>query len=579
MISDPSPTPAAGSTGEPVAASGPAPIGTPAGAPSGTVPETSAGILAAAEANLAASRRLGAQRLALAYAWAGAHEKPATAPMRGSTRSTGGLRRLAYRELGATGLPVAEDAPAELGISLAISSTAARNLIGAAIDLVHRLPHTWTAVQQGRLEAWVGQRIARLTADLSDQAAGWVDAELAAHLELPTGRLLSRAEATVLAADRATADAHAEHHRRSHTLHLGRHTEHGTRTLFARCDAADALRFYTIADQLARALQTQTQTSHTGQDTGQHGGQDTETLDQLRARAIGLLANPALALTLLAGITDPDNTQQHQPAPDDTSETGPEPDDTRQDDTRQDDTEPWDDTAATAEPRTSTATESGSVGPPGCPEALLSAGALARLARLLRGHTDLYLHLTPAMLATGPGLSGIGSGGPGLVARAEQIGALTREMLIRLLGHEHVTIKPVINLAEHLTSDRYEVPTAIAERLHLAKPHDVFPYAESLSRRQDQDHSTAWQPDADHDQTHLGNLAHLTRHHHRIKTHAPGWRTWQLDDHTHLWRTPHGRYRLVDQHGTHTIQTTATGPPDNTSPPEARLAALTAAVA
>jgi hypothetical protein len=57
-------------------------------------------------------------------------------------------------------------------------------------------------------------------------------------------------------------------------------------------------------------------------------------------------------------------------------------------------------------------------------------------------------------------------------------------------------------------------------------------------------------------------LAHLTRHHHRIKTHAPGWRTWQLDDHTHLWRTPHGRYRLVDQTGTHPVGvTTDTGPP------------------
>jgi hypothetical protein len=78
--------------------------------------------------------------------------------------------------------------------------------------------------------------------------------------------------------------------------------------------------------------------------------------------------------------------------------------------------------------------------------------------------------------------------------------------------------------------------------------------------------------------THLGNLGKLTRHHHRIKTHAPGWRTWQLDDHTHLWRTPHGRYRLVDQHGTHTIDArTDTGPPDTASPLERRLAAFAAA--
>jgi hypothetical protein len=201
----------------------------------------------------------------------------------------------------------------------------------------------------------------------------------------------------------------------------------------------------------------------------------------------------------------------------------------------------------------------------------------------MRGRTTLYLHLTPAMLSTGlrtglgTGLPGPGAGHagqtPGLVARAEEIGALTRDLLLRLLGHEHVTVKPVINLAEHLSSDRYEVPAAIAERLHLAKPHDVFPYATSLARTTDQDHTIPWRPSrpgAGEPMTHLGNLGKLTRHHHRIKTHAPGWRTWQLDDHTHLWRTPHGRYRLVDQHGTHTINTD-TGPPDAASPLERRL--------
>ncbi len=123
-------------------------------------------------------------------------------------------------------------------------------------------------------------------------------------------------------------------------------------------------------------------------------------------------------------------------------------------------------------------------------------------------------------------------------------------------------------------------PAPISERLHLAKPHDVFPYASSLSRRQDHDHTIAWHPDASQDRTHPGNLDKLTRSHHRAKTHAPGWRTWQLDDHTHLWRTPHGRYRITDQTGTHLVETADTGPPGppkTTSPLERRLAALAAA--
>jgi hypothetical protein len=268
-----------------------------------------------------------------------------------------------------------------------------------------------------------------------------------------------------------------------------------------------------LADQIARTLQAAADPADEARE---------ESLDQLRARALGILANPALALSVLAGA-HPDQCNE-------SDDDAPEP------------TRP-------------------------------SPAALARAARLARSRTTLYLHLTPAMLATG------NATGPGLVARAEEIGALTREMLLRLLGHEHVTVKPVINLADHLTSDRYEVPAAIAERLHLAKPHDVFPHASCLSRRQDHDHVTPFDPlraGAGEHQTHLGNLGKLSRRHHRIKTHAPGWATWQVDDQLHLWRTPHGRYRLVDQTGTHAVpvETTDTGPPGGGTPddePAARV--------
>lgn len=443
------------------------------------------------------SRRLGGQRLELAYAWAVAHEMPLSA----QSPAPGHLPAH-YRELGATGLRITEFAPAELAVSLRTSPLAAQQLMADAIDLAHRLPHTWAAVRAGEIEAWVARRIAALTRDLADAAAEWVDAQLAGALAtLPTGRLLRLAEAKVVAADRDAADARAAAQRRRHTLHLGRDVTDGTRTLFARCEAADALRLFALADQIARTLQATADPADEARE---------ESLDQLRARALGILANPALALSVLAGAHPDQRDEAEGDAPE---PTGPSP------------------------------------------------KALARAARLARSRTTLYLHLTPAMLATGS------ASGPGLVARAEEVGALTREMLVRLLGHEHVTVKPVINLADHLTSDRYEVPAAIAERLHLAKPHDVFPHASCLSRRQDQDHVTPFDPvraAAGEHQTHLGNLGKLTRRHHRIKTHAPGWATWQLDDHTHLWRTPHGRYRVVDQAGTHAVQveTTDTGPPE-----------------
>lgn len=485
--------------------------------PTSEVPDTTAGILAAVEDNLAASRRLGAERLSLAYAWAVAHEVPFDAPPHRHVR-----------ELGATGLRIDEYAPAELAVSLHTSPLAAQRLVGDAIDLVHRLPRAWAAIQAGELEAWVGRKLTSLTRELDAGAAAWVDAQLAEALPtLPTGRLLSLAEAKVTAADRARADAKAEEQRRRHTLHLGRATEDGSRTLFARCDAGDALRLFALADQIARALQALATPGDEARE---------ESLEMLRARALGILANPALALSLLTGAPDhTDATERDQAAAD----------------------------------------QEGVAQPPPKPGPLPEL--LARAARSMRGHTILYLHLTPAMFATGAAAGQ--ATGPGPVARAEQIGALTLQMLIRLLGHEHVTLKPVINLAEHVTSDRYEVPAAISERLHLAKPHDVFPHASCLSRCQDQDHVAAFDPAraaAGEHQTHLGNLAKLTRRHHRVKTHALGWATWQLDDHTHLWRTPHGRYRLVDQRGTHplALEHIDPGPLGVGVPPDSRAGPL-----
>ena len=82
----------------------------------------------------------------------------------------------------------------------------------------------------------------------------------------------------------------------------------------------------------------------------------------------------------------------------------------------------------------------------------------------------VYLHLTPETLH--------GRG----VARAEELGALTRRQLIDLLGHHQVSVRPVIDLNEGMAADCYEVPAVIDERLQLSKPADVFPFASSTEQ-------------------------------------------------------------------------------------------------
>ena len=79
---------------------------------------------------------------------------------------------------------VAEFCIAELGAVLGISSTAAKRLIGHALELRHRLPRLWHQVQSGVVPAWRARSVAEATIHaqptLTREAAGWVDDQVAA---------------------------------------------------------------------------------------------------------------------------------------------------------------------------------------------------------------------------------------------------------------------------------------------------------------------------------------------------------------------------------------------------------------
>ena len=65
----------------------------------------------------------------------------------------------------------------------------------------------------------------------------------------------------------------------------------------------------------------------------------------------------------------------------------------------------------------------------------------------------------------------------------------------------------------------------------------------------DIDHTIPYDPGGPPGQTAIGNLAPMTRFHHRIKTHGR-WKLTQPFPGIHLWQTPHGRHLLVDHTGT-----------------------------
>jgi hypothetical protein len=110
-----------------------------------------------------------------------------------------------------------------------------------------------------------------------------------------------------------------------------------------------------------------------------------------------------------------------------------------------------------------------------------------------------------------------------------------------------VTVKPVVDLADHIHVETYEAPDRLKEQNALVDVHCVFPFCTQPAMRCDTDHI---QPHADGGQTCSCNTAPLCRRHHRAKTHSP-WDYTVLARGTYLWTTPNGLKLIRDHTGTH----------------------------
>ncbi|WP_410790826.1 DUF222 domain-containing protein [Kribbella sp. C-35] len=166
-----------------------------------------------------------------------------------------------------------------------------------------------------------------------------------------------------------------------------------------------------------------------------------------------------------------------------------------------------------------------------------------------RNRHTLYVHLTDRTLATGNG-----------VLRVEELGPLLVSQLSELLGHDQISVKPVIDLQDQVSVHSYEIPDRIRERVRLQHPVDMFPYSGAeATARMDQDHITPYDrtgPPRPTGQTTTDNLIPLGRLHHRAKTFG-GWRSRRLPSGAVDWISPHGFRFVVDHLGTHPIPTTS----------------------
>ncbi len=81
---------------------------------------------------------------------------------------------------------IAEFACAEFGAALGVSTTAAKKLIGHALELQHRLPRTWERLVSGGVAPWRARLVAGATIhacpELTPTAVAWIDHQVAGFL-------------------------------------------------------------------------------------------------------------------------------------------------------------------------------------------------------------------------------------------------------------------------------------------------------------------------------------------------------------------------------------------------------------
>ena len=436
------------------------------------------------------------REITLAAQWAVLHDERTLPPGNPSDTGPRPAGRERARRAGGDGTPrIAEFACAELGALMGTGFIAAANLIRDAVDLQHRHPLLWAALGEGRGRVWKARRVAAMAhaAGLSREQAWSVDAATTEYVDTLTWSAFTRlVEAKIIEADPAAAEARRVAAELERFVVTGQSSEHGLKTLVARANAGEVIYFVAMCDRIAQILALQG---------------DPDPVGARRSKALGILANPAHALALL----------EHHASDD------PHPDDPDQSDRAgQDDAESGADRGV------------GGSGPcvPVNPAAL-------------RPRAVLHVRISEQVLRAGTGVAYVEHDG-GIVVPA---GALRD-----LLGHHHVTVRPVLDLRDQVPVDAYEVPTAMREALRLARPSSVFPWTRVGTTNPDLDHSRPYLPmgrGGPPAQTRIGNLGPLHRFGHRVKTHGRGWVLRQPRPGLYLFRTPQRYWFRVDNDGTH----------------------------
>jgi hypothetical protein len=458
-----------------------------------------------------------ASRFAWVARWADLHEPEIL------VRREGGhveARRRQAWQVDTDGIPAVTTAGVvQLGMLLQTSTRSAECLLRDVLEIRHRLPRTWHGVMTGNVEDWKARQVAKSTRHLKEEHARWVDEQLGDVLAtLPWGRALAVVEGKVIAADPATHEARLTEDEAKRFVSTRRRSNvHGLRTMIARGTAGDISRLEAMVSHIASAMLA---------------AGDEDVLDTRRAKALALLANPALACVFLAGMktTAPLTSDSGQ------AETPPQlPSRDERDAQQQVEQEPAvQESVAQAPSAAELAQEFGRV--------LREMGAVDKL----RPRTVLYIHLSEAAV------EGVRAAQVARVEDPVAAGPISIDQLREWLKNDRIIVKPVIDPFEAVPVDCYEIPTRLHEAQSLLTPFEVFPYGTQPARQADDDHTIPYVPPDEGGppgQTAIGNLGPLGRRHHLAKTFS-GFTVHQPVPGLYYWRTPTGWWYQVDHRGT-----------------------------
>jgi len=430
------------------------------------------------------------------------------------------------RTLGGEGTPqVLEFAAAELGARMETTTGSARVLMADALDLRDRLPELWQQIRAGRLRVWQARKVAAATRHLSVDAARQVDAAVAELIvSLPWNRFQLVLAAKIIEADPKAAEEQAKIWEAERFVRSRNSDQSGLRLLIARANAGDVIWFMATVNRIADILRLKG---------------DFDSADARRSKAIGILAQPALALQLLWEFRGEQHTAVEPQRSDEPIDNQPDPLPDR----------PFDAPISNA-PEEAVPDR---VAPSTDQELIVQPTGID--IRRLRPQVVLHVHLSHeallASLANGPAATGCGP------ARIEGVGPVTLGQLQRFLAQTtcEVTVRPVIDPDDTPPADGYEVPRRMRESMFLRTPASCSPFSARVGRRVDLDHTIPYRS-PDHGgppgQTAVRNLGPLSRSEHRLKTHSR-WQVRQPEPGVYLWRSPTRAHYLVTNAGTFTL--------------------------